>query len=101
MKKAKLTLIVIWVLAIVGGAFAFKTKFGNNFCVVSPSINPIDGQLTCKDGQGYMLFCENSLLNAITTDECNPDAMSKCTAQVDPIMECYIECPVLTCLAEE
>lgn len=95
MKKVKIMLMAILIMAIAGGAIAFKTKFGNAFCTGEPTINLVNGQFTCTDAGGNELFCWETVFFAATTNVFDPNAILKCTTALDPVLECDIECPVL------
>lgn len=52
MKKVKLMLLSLSILAVVGGALAFAAKTGIQFCI-APTILDSNGNITCPS------FCPN------------------------------------------
>lgn len=92
MKKVKIMLMAILIMALAGGTIAFKANWGSQFCVVKPIFS--NGQYTCADSFGF-LFCENLVLDRTTTDK-GPEENIRCTAEIDPVLNCSeIQCPVL------
>lgn len=98
MKKVKIMLMAILIMAIAGGALAFKANWGSQFCVVQPIL--LNGQYTCADEFGLTLWCKNVVLDHTTTDK-GPTQNIRCTAEIDPVLECDIECPVLAITVHE
>lgn len=57
MKKIKIMLMSLLILAVAGGALAFKAKFSKEYCTTLAKTTVQGGALTCKDAFGVGLFC--------------------------------------------
>jgi hypothetical protein len=89
MKKIKIMLLSIAVLAVVGGALAFKAKYTETFCFTNTTLfNQVP---TCTTDSNIPLACGAQLLNAQTTAEANADVIG-CTAPIDPVVGCAVGC---------
>ena len=88
MKKLKIMLLSFALLAIVGGALAFKAKFNEQFCT---AITNGGTSALCAAGAGLNKFCPNDLIRR--TDNSKPfvDVYCYTTPQQldgDPELEC-------------
>lgn len=70
MKKIKMMLMSLALLAVVGGALAFKAKFNAKFCTTAAVLNAQNVKV-CPNAPSY---CPN-LLQASTTTTQNEDAI--------------------------
>jgi hypothetical protein len=59
MKKIKFMLMSLALVAVVGGALAFKAKFDQTFCTTN-AIQQANGVFTCSDATGARLTCPTS-----------------------------------------
>ena len=68
MKKVKFMLLSLALVAVVGGALAFKAKSGNQFCTTLASTFGVAGAFTCVDpaDANATLHCPNLLINRTT-----------------------------------
>lgn len=96
MRKVRVMLLVISVIAAVAGALAFKIKYSlEEFCIASPVWGP--GGSTCTIN-GDILWCQDSTIGA-TTDW--PDGTVWCVRTPDPVLWCdFTNCPALTFITD-
>jgi hypothetical protein len=80
MKKIKLMLMSLALLAVVGGALAFKARFQNTWCITSAKLSA-NGLYTCPAA----LNCGTSYaINAATTiDQPLPGFTTFCSTQTN------------------
>src|SRR5438034_11778642 len=64
MKKIKFMLLSLALLAVVGGALAFKAKYSVSFCTTKAV--QINGISTCIDALGVTLKCPNKVVMSTT-----------------------------------
>ena len=64
MKKIKFMLLSLALLAVVGGALAFKAKYIETFCTTNARALPVG--YTCKDAQNIPLKCPTKIINRTT-----------------------------------
>jgi hypothetical protein len=93
MKKVKIMLASIAILAIVGGALAFKAKYQETICFTDTTL--FEGKATCTDpnNNGNPLAC--ATLPGSITDEAHAESTG-CTTEPDPFGECPDGCQKLT-----
>ena len=89
MKKVKIMLLSLALFAVVGGALAFKAKFGNSWCVAP--LYGGTGAFTCTtlfQGDTFTTDCGNA------QDIKNAGSVFSCTTVPDAILGCDTDCPV-------
>jgi hypothetical protein len=93
MKKIKFMLMSLALLAVVGGALAFKAKYTSTFCTTLATI--VNNQSTCTYIDGAIaktLRCPNQVANK-TTDATDLDAAFYCTTPrvlVNNVLTCTL-----------
>lgn len=98
MKKVKVMLWAVTVMAVVAATLAFKAKYSNEvFCVAEPAWYPLGP--TCVDPNGDVLWCQD-LTEGYTTEW--PYGTTWCYREPHPLWWCdFTNCPALTFIADE
>jgi hypothetical protein len=96
MKRVKIMLMSLLVLAVVGGALAFKAKFEEDYCTTLAVQTVAGGAFTCNSTNGNRLTCPNyedlvttttqGNLNIVCTTTTNGNIQNPCS----PVNNCRI-----------
>ena len=89
MKKVKFMLLSLALIAVVGGALAFKAKFSTTFCTTFARQNA--GNYFCTAANGAALACPTTYTGTVDIQAAS-GATTICTADVGSDQKCGVNC---------